>query len=165
MDVGFNVSGLEEINRLLTALPDKAAKRALDAGLRAGGNIIRKEAISRAPVLKGKPRIVMYRGKKRIIVPGFLKKSISVNSEGIQKNGVLFKVKVLKKAFYAHWLEWGTSKMPAQPFMRPALEVKSAEAIDKMRKITGRAIEREAARLASLFGTKKKKRKNRRIKT
>lgn len=159
MDVTTTVSGLVEIEKLLMQLPDKPAKKALDAGLRAGGNIIKKEAIDRAPVLKGGPRVVTYRGKKRLLIPGLLKKSIVVSSDGIGQNGINFKVKVTKLAFYAHFVEWGTKKMAAQPFMRPALESKANEAIDKMRNITAKRIEAEAMKLASLFGTNKRKRR------
>lgn len=156
MDVTVNVSGLKELNQLLEMMPEKPAKRALDAGLRSGSNVIRKEAQRRAPVLKSEPRVVKYRGKKRLILPGILRKSIVASNDGIQSNRVTFRIKVTKLAFYAHFLEWGTKKMAAQPFMRPALESKGREAVERMRTITGRAIEREAARLASLLGTKKR---------
>lgn len=159
MDVTVKISGLQEIEKLLKMLPDKPARAALDAGMRAGGQIIRKEAISLAPVLKGGPRIVKYRGKKRILIPGLLKKCIIVKKGKDQSGGVNFAVAVHKLAFYAHWAEWGTHKMRAQPFMRPALDKKGAEAIKKIRDITLSRITREAEKLASLYGTNRRKRR------
>lgn len=158
MEFEAKVSGLAEIEKLLKALPDKPAKGALQSGLRAGGKVIQQEAIDRAPVLKGEPRVVMYRGKKRIIVPGLLKKCIIVRAAKQGKGPINFVIAVTKLAFYAHWVEWGTQKMRAQPFMRPALDAKGEEAIQVMRDTTIRRISKEAEKLATLFGTKKRKR-------
>lgn len=160
MEFESTVSGLAEIEKLLKALPDKPAKSALQSGLRAGGKVIQQEAIDRAPVLKGDPRVVNYRGKKRIIVPGLLKKSIIVRANQKGPGAVNFLVAVTKLAFYAHWVEWGTQKMRAQPFMRPALDAKGEAAIQVMRDTTIRRIANEAEKLATLFGTKKRRKRS-----
>jgi HK97 gp10 family phage protein len=159
MEFSAKVHGLEEIEKLLKQLPDKPARAALESGLRAGGKVIQKDAIDRAPVLKGPPRIVTYRGKKRIIVPGLLKKAIIVTKRKEGGGAVNFAIAVTKIAFYAHWVEWGTKKMRAMPFMRPALDAKGEEAIKVMRDTTLRRILKEAEKLASLYGTNRRKRR------
>lgn len=159
MEFKATFHGLEEIEKLLKALPDKPAKRALDGGMRAGGKVIQRDAIERAPVLKGPPRVVMYRGKKRIIVPGLLRKSIIVRRVKDGPASVNFAISVTKLAFWAHMIEWGTSKMRAMPFLRPALDAKGEEAIKVMIQTTAKRIEAEATKLASLYGTNKRRRR------
>jgi HK97 gp10 family phage protein len=42
--------------------------------------------------------------------------------------------------FYGRFLETGTSKMAAQPFLRPALDTKSKEALDKFGEVVKRRL-------------------------
>lgn len=51
---------------------------------------------------------------------GNLKKSLYATVGGAKQRGVLMGVKT-KKAPYARFVEFGTVKMPAQPFFRPAV--------------------------------------------
>jgi len=148
----IEIKGLKELETVLKLLPDKPAKKAMNAGLRAGSKVILDEAVRLAPIWSGETKIVMSRGKKRIVFPGMLKKSIIISKGGISEKGVLFKIKITRLAFYSHMLEFGTSKMAAQPFMRPALDNKGEEAIAKILKISGRAIEREATLLGKAHG-------------
>ena len=86
---------------------------------------------------------VVFRDAVRAKVPvrsGLLKRSISVDTvRGLATAGVKFKKVLVKKkgkkgkhkstSFYWYFLEHGTSKMSAQPFVRPAFDanVKKAE--------------------------------------
>lgn len=49
-------------------------------------------------------------------------------------------------AFYARFVEFGTSKMAARPFMRPAFEKSASAAIDAVKAGLEKAIERAAKR-------------------
>lgn len=159
MDLDIKITGAAEIEKLLKMLPDKPARLALEAGLRAGGKVIQQEAIDRAPVLKGGPRIVMYRGKKRILVPGLLKKAIIVRKVKQGKGAVNFQIAVTKLAFYAHFVEWGTSKMRAMPFLRPAMDSKGQEAIAVMGQKIMQRIQLEARKLAGELGTNRRRKR------
>jgi HK97 gp10 family phage protein len=130
----FEVKGLKELNQTLQQLPVKLERNILRGAIRAGANVIVEDARRRAPVLSVfDPRRVF----------GALAKSIRVR--GVQsKNGVLVggvfaggvadvgrgKEKVQADAFYARFVEYGTSKMAARPFLRPAIDSKTPAAID-----------------------------------
>src|SRR6516164_36113 len=65
---------------------------------------------------------IKMRDNARNLAPvktGLLRKSIYATKGGQKQRGVLMGVS--KKAFYAHWVEFGTVKMAAHPFFRPAL--------------------------------------------
>ena len=99
-----------------------------------------KRKVSRKAVRAG---AVVFRDAVRANAPvrsGLLKRSISVDTvRGSATAGVKFKKVLVKKKgkkgrhksvpFYWYFLENGTSKMPAQPFVRPAFDasVKQAE--------------------------------------
>lgn len=99
-----------------------------------------KRQVSRKAVRAG---AVVFRDAVRANAPvrsGVLKRSISVDTvRGSATAGVKFKKVLVKKKgkkgkhksvpFYWYFLEHGTSKMPAQPFARPAFDssVKQAE--------------------------------------
>lgn len=84
------------------------------------GNVIASEARRRVPVGKSRPA---SKGGKEWTAreAGSLRRSIRVIK--MDKGGTR-KILVYagsKKAFYARFVEYGTVKMPARPFLRPAL--------------------------------------------
>lgn len=105
------IQGLEELIKNLTDLPDKLEKRVVRAAVRQGANVIKKKAQEFVPVDKGD-----------------LKKSIKVSGEKSKPGVIAFKIRPTgnkKKGisvFYGRFQEFGTSKMAAHPFMRPAYD-------------------------------------------
>ena len=99
-----------------------------------------KRQVSRKAVRAG---AVVFRDAVRANAPvssGVLKRSISVDTvRGSATAGIKFKKVLVKKKgkkgkhkstpYYWYFLEHGTSKMPAQPFVRPAFDasIKQAE--------------------------------------
>jgi len=132
----IRVSGLKDIQKVLDRLPAKIEKRVHKNGLRAAARVIAKDAKDRVPVDQGdlKDSIVVKTQRKRIVV-GFEKPT----------------------SRRAHLTEYGTKHAKAQPFMRPALDAKGPEAIKKAGEIMGRAVEREAAKEAGTYKTKRRK--------
>nr|DAK14818.1 MAG TPA: putative tail component [Caudoviricetes sp.] len=59
-----------------------------------------------------------YRGKKLIKPTGATKRSLSENSSKLEK----FKYRVAPGTDYAAYVELGTRKMDAQPFIKPAFD-------------------------------------------
>lgn len=113
------IKGLEELIKNLNSLPDKLEKRVIRAAVRQGANVIKKKAQSYVPIDKGD-----------------LKKSIKVSGEKAKPGVIAFKVRPTgnkKKGisvFYGRFQEFGTSKMPAHPFMRPAYDEAGEDVLD-----------------------------------
>lgn len=74
---------------------------------------------------------------------GLLKKSIQVKDRGIRGDTIYFSVSVLQRAFYGKFLEFGTSRMPAYPFMRPAAENTAQESVAVMAEYLGSGLQVE----------------------
>lgn len=122
-DFDIEVTGLAELESQLNALSTGGARRSLAKGLRGGANVVRDEARRRV--------------RKRT---GDTAKKIRVKNQGLKFDELTFSVGVNS---VGRWLEFGTSRMPAYPFLRPAAEAKAAEAVNVIRDITTTAIEQE----------------------
>ena len=125
---------MKELYDALEQLPVKLEKNVLRGAIRAGAKPVADEARRKAPVLKDfDPRRIF----------GELAKSVREMATGV-KNGIVKggvvaggkstvgrgKDKVEADPFYAHMVEYGTVKMPPQPFMRPAIDTRTQAAID-----------------------------------
>jgi HK97 gp10 family phage protein len=124
------IYGGRELERALNDLPDKMARRDGGKSLRAGAEIIAEEMrrtvhIDRdAPHIRDNIVVKMMRAAKGKLnaVIGFLK----------------------EVSWRVHFLEYGTVKSRAFPFVRPAIDGKGEESIDEIGKKLWEAIEREA---------------------
>lgn len=101
---GFSVdmTGMEELFNQLDSLGEDASK-ALKEAVMKGAEIVREDASRRAPRRTGK-----------------LSQSIIIESAEVEPDYVSVKIGPNKEAFYGRFVEMGTSKMPAKPFLRPA---------------------------------------------
>lgn len=102
--------GLEELNRVLTGMRERAAAEVMGKALMAGAEILRAEAIRNAPRLTGTLRdniIAKLKKKNRYAVSADVGPS--------------------KKAYYGKFVELGTTKMTARPFLFPAYQAKKDE--------------------------------------
>lgn len=146
----ITVSGLHDLQARLLALPEALAERALRPATAAAARVIRDEAVDSAPVYHGD----VQQGHPP---PGTLRRSIfhMYLPERSSAHRVVFGVGVRRKdagdptgkgAFYWHMVEYGTSKMPAHPFLRPAYEKKVAEAFEVMKQRLAAEISKEVGR-------------------
>jgi len=129
----IEVLGMEAILKKLKALTERVQKNVLTGAIRAGASSISKEA-----------KLLVTKDS------GTLKKSIGVvKRKSKNKNIVYFSVAPLKKkgGWYGHFLEFGTVKAPAHPFMRPAFEKKGNETIEEAKKYMIKRIDKEIAKL------------------
>jgi len=123
------VVGLPDLKRQLEALPRVMRRRVLRNALAAGARLVRDEARRRAPVLSPEnSRRAPYRQ------PGTVRKAISVRTSKDARRegnvGVFVNVRPARKGaagarnpqdpFYWRFLEFGTKKMAARPFLQPA---------------------------------------------
>ena len=133
IDVDVKVTGMDEILKKLKTLPEKIQSRVVVGGIRAGSKPIVKEMKANAPKDTGE-----------------LVKSIGVVKRRTDdKSIVLFTVapRIKKGGWKAHFHEFGTSKMAAHPFIRPAFENKGEAAIEETKKYTSKRLDKELAKL------------------
>lgn len=109
--MSVEIKGLEELIKKLTSIPNKLEKKVIRSAVRQGANVIKSKAQEYVPVDKGE-----------------LKKSIKVSGARSKPGVIAFRIRPVgskKKGisvFYGRFQEFGTSKMAAQPFMRPAYD-------------------------------------------
>ena len=139
-DFEMHLEGVDELKRALKELPEKMRKKAIRGALKEAGKVIQSAAKLSAPVLQA-PTATRK--------PGTVKRNIAVRASKFARQGgdegVYIGIrplsgsrqKKLGKAsaknpndpFYWRFVEFGTVKMAARPFMRTAASQKGAEAI------------------------------------
>ena len=118
-DVRFELKGLEKLQKKL----QKVAKmEEMERIIEKNGTEMQRKAINNASKFRGH-----YEGRgknKHFVKPtGATKRSISVNSSKVGR----FKYKVAPGTNYAAYVELGTRKMSAQPFIKPAFDNQKEE--------------------------------------
>lgn len=140
-----NPSGFAD---LLAKMSEAASESTLRQAAVAGARVIHKEVQLRAPVGP-----VPHIRSGKLYPAGTLKKSIALyhddDKSSVAKALQVYGVTIGRDAFYglmveeghdfsgavakhAKRTEFGTSKVPAHPFFRPAVDAKSREALDAM---------------------------------
>lgn len=156
--VNFEVHGLKELNARMVALQKEFGGNNVPAGkwvmraLHDGARVIRDEAKRLAPVL----RVLDPRR-----TPGELRGSIVEHASRTEYGTVYVRVRTRGYIFadgldssknkksssrrgnpnYWWLVEYGTSKAPAQPFLRPAFEAKKGAALNEIRKSLARGLD------------------------
>ena len=118
-DVRFELKGLEKLQKKL----QKVSKmEEIERIVEKNGVDMQKKAVNNASRFRGHYEV---RGKnKHFVKPtGATKRSISVNSSKVGR----FKYKVAPGTSYAAYVELGTRKMSAQPFIKPAFDNQKEE--------------------------------------
>ncbi|WP_170845169.1 HK97-gp10 family putative phage morphogenesis protein [Chitinasiproducens palmae] len=134
----------EELTRVLLQLPAAVSESALRQASAAGARIVLEEARLRAPV--GTKRYIR-KGKPHI--PGLLKREgiLMFYREEDSLTGVrsTYGITWSKDAFYGRFVEHGTSRMPAQPHLRPAYDARRTAAAEAVAAVIQEKV-REATR-------------------
>lgn len=125
-DIDLQVTGLAELEARLIDLGQKGGQRSLRKGLRQGANVVLAEARRRV--------------RKKT---GATAKATKVKDQGIRFEEMTFSITT---NYVGRFLEFGTSKMPAYPFLRPAAEAKAREAVEAVRDVTLAAIDVEVSK-------------------
>lgn len=145
-----NISGAAELEKVLRQLPGKINEDVQVRSLKKGAQIVAKQARQNAPRDRGD-----------------LAKSVTVRKTAKRlryKDGLGLVIVTVRRpqGAHAHLVEFGTGprerkdgrstgQMPAQPFFRPAIDAKAAEALSVIGLQFGYEIERAAERLAGNF--------------
>ena len=131
----IGISGAAEMDALLKQLAPDVAVNIGRRATRAGAEVIADEARRLVPVDTGElrdsiavdvPTAKRQRGETVRALVGFLNPTSG----------------------RAHLTEFGTSKLAARPFMRPAMDAKAGDALDGMAKVLASGIIAAAKRLA-----------------
>ncbi|MEG9498945.1 HK97-gp10 family putative phage morphogenesis protein [Mannheimia indoligenes] len=154
--LNVKIEGLKELGQKMQSLGKKISNRIAVKAMRQGGAIVRDTARAKAPVLQEN---VPHRKK------GTLKKAITTRTK--IKNGKAETIVWVKKLtdkqisrfkgksgrsgaynpndpYYWRFVEFGTSKMAAKPFMRPAFEQSKQQAAKAITETLRTEIHKEA---------------------
>lgn len=123
MDFSFDTPNLALFEQRLLEMGTTTARAAGRKALRQGANVILAE--SRRLVKAGHPSFPEK-------ITGLMARSLYTHDRGIMGDNIVFSVDLKKQAFYGRFVEFGTSKTRAYPFMRPAAEGKAQEAVQVM---------------------------------
>jgi HK97 gp10 family phage protein len=124
--VTVKVQGLAELEAALEQLPEKIARKSLVDSMRAATKVFQERAIELAP----------YDPEKKTgmhLVDG-IRMEMRTGSRGVQGSWVHGRVGLHPDVFYGRFIEFGWTtpegtKVPMQPFMRPAFDGEKYRAI------------------------------------
>ena len=114
----FKVEGIEDLMARINSLGESIATRTENKALREGAKVLQKGISERAPRDTGNLA-------ENIVISGVKQSEV----------GKYIEVGPDKKHFYGLFHEFGTVKMPAQPFMGPALEEDSKEVMNTIAEV------------------------------
>lgn len=151
MASSISVKGLSELGASLQALADDVALRVCARATFKGARFIKDLAITRAPAWP-----VAHKLKDVEVPPGNLKKQIIVKKVAKNKTYLtaeyLVTVRGKKKDFYAarygRLVEFGTVKMSARPYLRPAFDGGKEAAVGIIKDELNDGIDRAARKAA-----------------
>lgn len=144
----------EKVTKALKALPTAIQEKVVAGATRAGAVVVKKEAKRLAPVDTGTLRmsIDVAKAKKKdtkenhvkfyVVPKSKITKKIKAMADG--KSSVL---RINASIHYPFMVEYGTSKMKAQPFLRPAVDNTKEEVVKAFQKYALARTDKEIAKL------------------
>lgn len=123
------LTGMEELLKELYEIGEKVATSAENKALQKGADILQKAVSEMAP---------RSNLSKAHLADNIVKSGVRTSKEGVKH----IVVGPDKKFFYGKFLELGTTKMSAKPFMGPALEEKRNEIYSAMADVLREEIEK-----------------------
>jgi HK97 gp10 family phage protein len=153
--IDLRLTGDKDLLKVFDKLPDKVATKVTRSALRAGGNIVKKQAAANAPLrqfdlIGGKIGKKVHSKSDKLRYPGHLKKSVVVKVKKKGKNFLILAVTTTSQAWYGMFIEFGTRFIRATPWLRPAFETTKSAVLKKIEQILWRGIKREAKKLGKL---------------
>lgn len=144
-----------QVQKALEKLPGVLQQKVVIGATRAAAKVIAEEAKENVPVDIGllKKSISVAKAKKRDTKDGHIKfyvvpKSKILISSKVTVGGKRGKLKSKVNAYYAHMVEFGTSKMAAHPFLRPAFENSADKSVKAFQEYAINRVEKEVKKLA-----------------
>lgn len=125
----FELDNPEALTSLFDGMDADTVESALRQGAAAGATVLNNEVSLRAPVRYG----YLRSSASVVFVPEESAKGVVATYQTVfvgvapdQKSGK----KGMRNRDVARWLEYGTSKMPARAFVRPAFDARKEQAAD-----------------------------------
>lgn len=126
--MAFEIVGVDKLARQLKELGEVAGGRALRSALFTASLPVLREIQAAAPVGTQEHRTK----KGRLVAPGFLRRNIRRKAIlSRDKTTATVLVGPSNEAFYAQFLEKGTSTITARPFIEPAFARSAQAATDR----------------------------------
>lgn len=143
------VLNFKDIRKALEKLPKNVSKRVVRRALYAGATVVRDAARAKVPVQTGALRAsIVARASSPSTKASSLGGNELVASVGIARKKFLRgKRKGKYPRRYAHIVEFGSRRMAARPFMRPALDTQIDSILGTIAAKMREGINEEAARL------------------
>jgi HK97 gp10 family phage protein len=157
--ITVQITGLKELQNALNQLPKEIQGRPLRSAVSAAAKVIVDDVKARVPVGEtGNLKTAVYRYRSR--------RNSAIGREtffvGIRQGKAQFKdtaynrrrgrvgksYKTAGEAYYWRFLEFGTAKMQAKPFLRPAFEANKSRAVEVIKDRLGKSIQTQAKKLA-----------------
>lgn len=130
VEVKFSFDGDKKLVENLKKINRTASGRALRRAAKQGAEVIVQEAKRRAPV-----------------DTGLLRKSIRSKFKKRRSESVTVEIGPSEKAYYGYFVEFGTSKMAARPFLRPAADACYRQAAEETKQAVVEAVLEEVAKV------------------
>ena len=135
--IRFDVKGSEQLKRNLGRLSGRERKKAQQDGLEAGARIVEthiklllsKPGSGRLYIRGNVAHRASQPGEPPAVDTGFLRNSIVVDEPVTPELAT-----ISAGAEYAEYLEFGTTKMAARPYMRPAIDQNEGEILNAVEK-------------------------------
>lgn len=160
MKTDMKIEGLEEVLARLNSLSPNLRKGALRTGMRKGANTVRKAARDKAPVKSEamKKNIAVQFASRtsrkidglafRVGVRGGAKEPTKASRYSRSRRSAGSTAPDRRSTWYWRLVEFGTQKMPARPFMRPALSQNVEKVISQVAKDLDDGIDNELRKAA-----------------
>ena len=155
--ITVKVDGLKELQKALEELPRQIQQKPLRSAVAAGAKVILDEAKNRVPVNTGNLQKSLYRyrsrkmstvGKETYLVGVRKGKGVYGDTRLNRRLGrVGRKYTTQGEAFYWRFIEFGTSKISARPFLRPAFEAGKGDAVNEIKNRLRKAIDMQVRKL------------------
>lgn len=157
--ISVKIDGLKELQKALEQLPKEIQGRPLRSAVSAAAKVVVDDVKSRVPVGEtGNLKTAVYRyrsrrnsatGRETFFVGIRQGKAQYKDTAYNRRKGRVGKsYKTAGEAYYWRFLEFGTAKMQARPFLRPAFEAQKSRAVEVMKERLGKAIQTQAKKLA-----------------
>ena len=153
--ISAKFEGMKEVMESLKQLPEKLQNKVLVDATKEMGAEIALQARANVPVDEGALRDSIGLTRRKMRTKGLIGFTVSPRKDvlirGLKAQDVEKVTRVSKKTGfkyttwdnYGGWVEFGNSKMPAHPYLRPAYELKGENSINVFTEYVAQRLDKE----------------------